>query len=73
VVRALLAFLVMFVAIFLWPGAGPVYDFLAAPLMNALPQGTRMIATARLPLRQCYGGHVAHLAMTKSRIFGLLV
>jgi sec-independent protein translocase protein TatC len=45
VVRALLAFLVMFVAIFLWPGAGPVYDFLAAPLMNALPQGARMIAT----------------------------
>lgn len=45
VVRALLAFAVVFIAIFLWPGAGPVYDFLAAPLMNALPQGARMIAT----------------------------
>jgi sec-independent protein translocase protein TatC len=45
VVRALLAFLVVFVAIFLWPGAGPVYDFLAAPLMRALPEGAKMIAT----------------------------
>jgi len=45
VVRALLAFLVVFIAIFLWPGAGPVYDFLAAPLMQALPQGAKMIAT----------------------------
>ena len=45
VVRALLAFLVVFIAVFLWPGAGPVYDFLAAPLMHALPQGAKMIAT----------------------------
>ena len=45
VVHALLAFLVVFVAIFLWPGAGPIYDFLAAPLMNALPEGAKMIAT----------------------------
>ena len=45
VVRALLAFGVVFVAIFLWPGAGPVYDFLAAPLMTALPEGAKMIAT----------------------------
>ncbi|HJS37982.1 MAG TPA: twin-arginine translocase subunit TatC [Burkholderiales bacterium] len=45
VVHALLAFLVVFIAIFLWPGAGPIYDFLAAPLMNALPEGAKMIAT----------------------------
>ena len=45
VVHALLAFLVVFIAIFLWPGAGPVYDFLAAPLMKALPEGAKMIAT----------------------------
>ena len=45
VVRALLAVLVVFVALFLWPGSGPIYDFLASPLMNALPQGTKMIAT----------------------------
>jgi sec-independent protein translocase protein TatC len=45
VVHALVAFLVVFVAIFLWPGAAPIYDFLAAPLMNALPEGATMIAT----------------------------
>jgi sec-independent protein translocase protein TatC len=45
VVRALLAMLGVFVVLFLYPGAGPIYDFLAAPLMHALPEGTRMIAT----------------------------
>jgi sec-independent protein translocase protein TatC len=45
VVHALIAFLVVFVAIFLWPGAAPIYDFLAAPLMKALPEGATMIAT----------------------------
>ena len=45
VMRPLIAFAVVFVAIFLWPGAGPIYDFLAAPLMKALPEGAKMIAT----------------------------
>lgn len=45
VMRALLAVLAMFILLFLWPGAGSIYDFLAAPLMHALPEGTRMIAT----------------------------
>jgi len=45
VMWALLAFVVMFVALFLWPGSGPIYDFLAAPLTQALPQGVTMIAT----------------------------
>lgn len=45
VMRALLAVLAAFVVLFLWPGSGPIYDFLAAPLMQALPEGTRMIAT----------------------------
>lgn len=45
VVRALIAFGVVFIGIFLWPGAAPIYDFLAAPLMQALPQGATMIAT----------------------------
>jgi len=45
VVHALIAFLVVFVAIFLWPGAAPIYDFLASPLMKALPEGAKMIAT----------------------------
>jgi sec-independent protein translocase protein TatC len=45
VVHALIAFLVVFVAIFFYPGAAPIYDFLAAPLMKALPEGAKMIAT----------------------------
>lgn len=44
-VRAVGAVLVFFIALFLWPGSGAIYDLLAAPLMNALPQGTTMIAT----------------------------
>jgi len=44
-VRAVLAVLVVFVALFVWPGSGPIYDWLALPLMRALPEGTKMIAT----------------------------
>lgn len=44
-VRALFAILAAFAVLFIWPGSGPIYDFLAAPLMHALPEGTRMIAT----------------------------
>jgi sec-independent protein translocase protein TatC len=43
--RALGAVLVIFVGLFIWPGTGTVYDLLALPLMHALPEGTRMIAT----------------------------
>jgi sec-independent protein translocase protein TatC len=45
VVRAVAAVLALFVVLFVWPGSGTIYDLLAAPLMNALPQGTTMIAT----------------------------
>jgi sec-independent protein translocase protein TatC len=45
VMHAVIAVGVVFVALFLWPGSGLIYDFLALPLMNALPEGTRMIAT----------------------------
>ena len=45
VMHALFAFVVAFIALFLWPGSGPIYDFLAAPLMQALPEGSKMIAT----------------------------
>jgi len=45
VIRALGAVLGVFVLLFLWPGAASIYDFLAAPLLHALPEGTRMIAT----------------------------
>jgi sec-independent protein translocase protein TatC len=44
-VRAVTAVLVFFVALFFWPGSGAIYDLLALPLMNALPQGAKMIAT----------------------------
>jgi sec-independent protein translocase protein TatC len=43
--RAAGAVLVLFIALFIWPGSGVIYDFLAAPLMNALPEGSKMIAT----------------------------
>jgi sec-independent protein translocase protein TatC len=45
VMHALLAVLGVFVLLFLWPGSAAIYDFLAAPLLHALPEGTRMIAT----------------------------
>jgi sec-independent protein translocase protein TatC len=44
-VRAVVAVLVFFVALFIWPGSGFIYDLLAAPLMTALPEGAKMIAT----------------------------
>ena len=45
-VRAVAAVGVLFVVFgFAWPGAGAIYDFLAVPLMSALPQGAKMIAT----------------------------
>jgi sec-independent protein translocase protein TatC len=43
--RALIAIAIAFVVLFLYPGSGPIYDFLAAPLMQALPEGAKMIAT----------------------------
>lgn len=43
--HALFAVLGAFVVLFIWPGSSAIYDFLAAPLMHALPEGTRMIAT----------------------------
>jgi sec-independent protein translocase protein TatC len=41
--RALLAVLVVFIALMPW--AGEIYDLLAQPMMQALPEGTKMIAT----------------------------
>lgn len=43
--HALLAIATVFVVVFLYPGSGAIYDFLAAPLMRALPEGAKMIAT----------------------------
>src|SRR5437868_13556974 len=44
-VRAVAAVLTLFVLLFIWPGSGYIYDLLAAPLMSALPEGAKMIAT----------------------------
>jgi len=44
-VRAVGAVLAIFVALFLYPGSCYIYDLLALPLMNALPEGSKMIAT----------------------------
>jgi sec-independent protein translocase protein TatC len=44
-VRAVGAVLAFFVLLFVWPGSGYIYDLLAAPLMSALPEGAKMIAT----------------------------
>jgi sec-independent protein translocase protein TatC len=43
--KAVGAVLVFFIALFIWPGSGYIYDLLAAPLMSALPEGAKMIAT----------------------------
>lgn len=43
--RAVGTMLVVFVALFLYPGASVIYDLLAAPMLASLPEGTRMIAT----------------------------
>ena len=44
-IHAVGAVLVLFVVLFIWPGSGYIYDLLAAPLMSALPEGAKMIAT----------------------------
>jgi sec-independent protein translocase protein TatC len=43
--RAVGAVVVLFIVLFIWPGSGYIYDLLAAPLMSALPEGAKMIAT----------------------------
>ncbi len=45
-VRASAVVLAVFVLIFaVWPGAAAIYDFMAQPMLNALPEGSKMIAT----------------------------
>jgi sec-independent protein translocase protein TatC len=44
-IRALIAVGVVFGALMLWPGPGPLYDVLAAPLVANLPAGATLIAT----------------------------
>jgi len=44
-VRATVGVLVACVGLFIWPGPARIYDFLAAPMLAALPTGAKMIAT----------------------------
>jgi sec-independent protein translocase protein TatC len=44
-IRAVIAVGVVFGVLCLWPGPGGLYDLLAQPLVHALPQGTKLIAT----------------------------
>jgi len=43
--RSLLAVGVVTILLSIWPGIGGVYDLLAWPMIQSLPEGTRMIAT----------------------------
>jgi sec-independent protein translocase protein TatC len=43
--RATGVVLAIFLVAVFWPGSGAIYDFLALPLMGALPEGAKMIAT----------------------------
>lgn len=43
--KAVAAVLVIFVILFIYPGASKIYDLLAQPMLASLPEGTRMIAT----------------------------
>ncbi len=42
--RSLIAIAVVMGGLCLYPGPGDIYDFLAAPLTSALPEGTKMVA-----------------------------
>ena len=45
-VRASVVVAGVFIVLFaIWPGASAVYDFVAQPMMHALPEGSKMIAT----------------------------
>lgn len=44
-VKAAIGVLIVFGLFLFWPGPAAIYDFLAAPMMHALPEGARMIAT----------------------------
>lgn len=45
-IRALIAIVVAFGLLCIWPGTGAMYDLLAAPLTANLPEGTKLIATS---------------------------
>ena len=45
-IKAVIAIAVFAIALSLYPGPGPLYDILAAPLVAQLPVGATMIATS---------------------------
>ncbi len=46
IVKSTMGVLIIFCLIyFIWPGPSAIYDFLAQPMLHALPPGSRMIAT----------------------------
>ncbi|MFN0183086.1 MAG: twin-arginine translocase subunit TatC [Aquabacterium sp.] len=45
-IRVFAAIGIVFVLLMIWPGAGGLYDLLAAPLTRNLPPGTKLIATS---------------------------
>lgn len=44
-VKASLVVFVVCAVLLIWPGPAAIYDFLAQPMMNSLPAGSKMIAT----------------------------
>ena len=44
-IKAIISVAVIFIILFLYPGASAIYDLLAQPMLATLPPGTRMIAT----------------------------
>jgi sec-independent protein translocase protein TatC len=44
-VRASIGIAIVCVGLFIWPGPAHIYDLLAAPMLKALPPGSKMIAT----------------------------
>jgi sec-independent protein translocase protein TatC len=44
-IRVVIAILVCFGVLMFWPGSGPLYDLLAAPMVSHLPKGATLIAT----------------------------
>ena len=43
--KAVVSVIAVFLVLFLYPGPSVIYDFLAQPMLESLPQDTRMIAT----------------------------
>ena len=43
--RAIIAIGIVFLVLWFYPGLATIYDILALPMMQTLPEGTRMIAT----------------------------